>query len=619
MKNTVSGTQVPRFPVAVEALRQCLGIDAKHTLFLFEQARKNKSDLLIEMRNRERASAPHLTDRAVAKISNLRFLSVLDPSKIKLRPQMSLLKSANLRVVTYEKEPGKSILLLAPREMDLPRLYTMRKFFRVRSMEIVIVSPHTLRSALIMATRQQRLQEATFGLLQQNPENSSERVSTAPQGFILGCSLLILLYSLVFHTSQTFFFLHLLASFFFFLCVALRGFAIPLAMQKKKHMVEVSHETNGKTYCVLIPLHKEAEIIGQLISSMEKLDWPIGQLKIILICEEDDHKTIEALECLRLQQHFSVVKVPFALPQTKPKALNFALSTVQADYVVVYDAEDRPHPLQLKEAYRKFSNGSKNNACLQAPLIISNGSQSVLSRLFAFEYSALFRGLLPFLAKRKLFLPLGGTSNHFDMKKLREIGAWDPFNVTEDADLGLRLRRVGFQTDTLLLPTYEDAPCELKVWIKQRTRWLKGWAQTWLVFMRHPIRALVEIGLGSFFLAQILFVGLLTSAALHLFVFLGYVIVLSSHFILGTTSNLLPTFVEFDLLNFLLGYLSFFTLGVITTRIDHPEIELTKVALTLPIYWALLSVSAWRAIWHLIFKPHLWEKTPHKPVESLSQ
>lgn len=616
MSNTVSGTQVPRFSVAVEALRQCLGIDAKQLVFLFNEAKHNQSDLLIEMRNREKLTAPHLTDRAVAKISNLEFLAIIDPARIRLRPDINLIAAANLRVVTYEIEPGVMILLLSARENDLPRLFALRKFSNVRKMKIVIVSPQTLRSALIIATKTERLKYATFDLQQNNPDNSSYRASTASQGFIVGGLVFLIFYALIFFEQQTLQISHLIASFFFFFCVLLRMLAIPLAMQKKKQFVEIAQKNDHKNYCVLVPLHREADVIHQLITSLERLDWPKGNLQIILICEENDDATLLALQKFKLKYHFSIVVVPYSLPQTKPKALNYALSTVIADFVVIYDAEDRPHPQQLKEAYKRFCTEAPNLACLQSPLMITNVSQSYLSRLFAFEYSALFRGLLPYLSSKALFLPLGGTSNHFKMEKLKAAGAWDPFNVTEDADLGLRLRRLGFKTDTLLLPTLEDAPTELNVWIKQRTRWMKGWAQTWLVLMRRPIIAFKEIGGASFLLAQILFVGLLTSAALHFFVFLGYIMYLLFTIILGWQTAIIPSFIQIDLINFVLGYLSFFTLGVITTKIDHPTIDLKKVAFFLPIYWIFMSLTAWRAIWHLIFKPHLWEKTPHTPAST---
>ena len=186
--------------------------------------------------------------------------------------------------------------------------------------------------------------------------------------------------------------------------------------------------------------------------------------------------------------------MPPGPPRTKPKALNYALQLIRGDYVVLYDAEDRPHPLQLLEAWRRFETGDEWLACVQAPLQISNGTRGIIPLMFAFEYSALFRGLLPWLSGHRALLPLGGTSNHFRKNALDEIGGWDPYNVTEDADIGLRLARFGYHTGTISLPTWEDAPEALSIWLPQRTRWFKGWLQSWLVHMRSPKALLRDVG-----------------------------------------------------------------------------------------------------------------------------
>ena len=263
---------------------------------------------------------------------------------------------------------------------------------------------------------------------------------------------------------------------------------------------------------MLIALYKEAEIISELLAALDALVWPRSKLEIKLICEADDTETLQAIRAHKLPSVVEVIEVPVHGPRTKPKALAYALPATSGEYVVLYDAEDRPHPLQLVEASQRFRDGGPRLACLQAPLEISNRDQGPMARLFAFEYAALFRGLLPWLAARSLLLPLGGTSNHFRRSVLDEIGGWDPYNVTEDADLGLRLARFGYRVETIRCPTYEDAPEDLKTWLPQRTRWFKGWLQTWLVHMRNPRLVAGDLGLRSVAVLNVLFAGMLISA-----------------------------------------------------------------------------------------------------------
>ena len=183
--------------------------------------------------------------------------------------------------------------------------------------------------------------------------------------------------------------------------------------------------------------------------------------------------------------------MPDLQPRTKPKALNYALPLARGEYVVIYDAEDRPEPGHLRQALRAFRAGPSNLAAVQARLNLYNTNlyntkENWLTRQFTIEYCALFDGLLPALDRLRLPIPLGGTSNHFRASALRWLMAWDPFNVTEDADLGIRLARYGYRCRMLGSTTYEEAPARPMSWLKQRTRWLKGYMQTWRVHMNHP-------------------------------------------------------------------------------------------------------------------------------------
>lgn len=230
-------------------------------------------------------------------------------------------------------------------------------------------------------------------------------------------------------------------------------------------------------YSVLVALYKEAEVVPDLLVGLGLLAWPRSKLEIKLVCEQDDAETIAAINVHPLRSFVEVILVPPSLPRTKPKALAYALRLSRGELIVLYDAEDRPHPMQLAEAWQRFQTAGRDLACLQAPLEIANRQENIIANMFGFEYAALFRGLLPWLADNRITLPLGGTSNHFCRDVLEEIGGWDPYNVTEDADVGLRLARHGYRCETLSCPTREQAPADFASWHRQRVRWFKGWTR----------------------------------------------------------------------------------------------------------------------------------------------
>jgi hypothetical protein len=228
-------------------------------------------------------------------------------------------------------------------------------------------------------------------------------------------------------------------------------------------------------YTLIIALYHEAEAVDGLIEALRELDYPPEKLDIKLVIETDDMKTWTALSRLRLAMPFEIVTAPNIGPRTKPKALNAALPFARGTFTAVYDAEDRPEPDQLRRVLGVFHGGSDDLACVQARLTIDNTADNWLARLFTAEYAAQFDLFLPGLAALSLPFPLGGSSNHFRTRVLREVGAWDPYNVTEDADLGMRLARLGYRTTVADSTTYEEAPAQLGPWLRQRTRWFKGW------------------------------------------------------------------------------------------------------------------------------------------------
>lgn len=363
------------------------------------------------------------------------------------------------------------------------------------------------------------------------------------------------------------------------------------------------------TYSVLVPVFDEADVIQPLTASLARLDYPASKVEIILVLEEVDLKTKAALLGMTLPGNMRAVVVPDSQPRTKPKALNYAMRFASGEFVVVFDAEDRPDPDQLRRAIAMFRAGPDNLACVQARLNIYNSRESWFTRQFTVEYSALFDAILPALARLGFPVPLGGTSNHFPRALLEEVLGWDPYNVTEDADLGIRLARMGYVTQVLPSTTWEEAPRYFGQWLRQRTRWLKGWMQTYLVHMRHPRRLFRELGFLQGLGFHVFLGGLILSALVHPVIYLvvGWNAVVPSARQMPNVLGALPFAVS--LFTLAAGYLSAIGIGVIAVgRRGHP---LIVAALQMPLCWLLISFAAYRALWQLWRDPFLWEKTAH--------
>jgi len=326
------------------------------------------------------------------------------------------------------------------------------------------------------------------------------------------------------------------------------------------------------------------------------------------VLEPDDRATRARLETMRLAAPFEIIIAPAVAPRTKPKALNAALASARGTFVVVYDAEDRPEPDQLRRALDAFADSDDRLACVQARLTIDNTADSWLARLFTAEYAGLFDVFLPSLAAWQLPLPLGGSSNHFRTDLLRRIGAWDPYNVTEDADLGMRLARHGYHATIINSTTYEESPARLRPWLRQRTSWMKGWLQTWLVHMRAPRRLMRELGPAGFIVFQLLVGGSVLAALVHpLFLSaLLWEIARESGHSHGTVT--LSTWLHGATL--LSGYLASAVLALIGLA-RRRLLGCGWTLLLMPIYWLLLSLAAWRALDQLLRDPYRWEKTEH--------
>ena len=373
--------------------------------------------------------------------------------------------------------------------------------------------------------------------------------------------------------------------------------------------VQALQDSTLPTYSVLVPLYKEPNVLPIIAAAIRKLDYPLSKLDIKLVLEEDDHETIDAAKALGLEANFELIRVPFSNPRTKPKACNYALSFARGEYVTIYDAEDKPQPDQLKKVVCAFRKASPDTACIQARLNYFNAFENWLTRLFTLEYSLWFDFYLPALESLRIPIPLGGTSNHFPIRVLRQLNAWDPYNVTEDADLGVRLTQLGYRTGVVNSTTYEEAASRIRVWIGQRSRWIKGYLQTYLVHMRHPVRFAHSVGtvgfLGfQFFVGSVIFMTLLVPLTWLVF---ALWLLTGTH----TIDFLFPSVLLYlSLFSLLFGNGVFIYLSMIGA-FKRKLYSLMPIALTIPVYWFLMFVAGYKAIWQLIFNPFYWEKTTH--------
>lgn len=360
-------------------------------------------------------------------------------------------------------------------------------------------------------------------------------------------------------------------------------------------------------YSVLVPLFRESEeVLEKLIRQLDALDYPKEKLDIKLICEADDKPTLDALKTLKPPQCMQIIAVPPSSPRTKPKACNVALSQVRGEYVVIYDAEDAPAHDQLKRAVALFRLSPPNTACLQASLNYFNRNENILTRLFSIEYSALFNILLPGLERLGLPIPLGGTSNHLNTAALRDVGGWDAFNVTEDADLGIRLHYFGYATRTLPSLTLEECPIGLNAWLKQRTRWIKGYIQTWLVFTRDPAELKKRLGRKGYYGFQFFIGAPALTFLLAPFFWVAFILSLTGTFNAGLSITLQWLCAA----SFIGGTLTHWLFARQVIRQERWQ-GMQLAALLYPLYWILHSFAAARALLQLITAPHYWDKTRH--------
>lgn len=366
------------------------------------------------------------------------------------------------------------------------------------------------------------------------------------------------------------------------------------------------------TYTVFCPLYKEWQVVPQFVNAMARLDYPKDKLQVMLLLEADDKETITNIRKYNLPDFFKIVVVPDSHPKTKPKACNYGLAHASGEYAVIYDAEDIPDEQQLKKAVIAFELTGEKIACVQAKLNFYNPHQNLLSRMFTAEYSLWFDLVLTGLQSINAPIPLGGTSNHFKTRDLVILGGWDSFNVTEDCDLGMRLVKAGYKTVIINSITLEEANISYRNWVKQRSRWIKGYMQSYLVHCR----SLSDFSLSKkefhLFGFQLIVGGKIFSMFINP---LMWLITLSYVLVRAHVGNFIqslfpPAVLYMGIFSLVIGnflYVYYYMIGCA----KHGHDDLVKYVFLIPFYWLGMSIAAWLAVHDLIVAPHYWAKTQH--------
>ena len=499
--------------------------------------------------------------------------------------------------------------LLAPRGAAIAAIIQASRRALAAPPGFAVTTPAHLSALVQRRHRREILAMASFDLLNRHPHFSAfharAKMPPARVATMLLVALAGLLASGLFWIGVTF-----ACGLVFFGAIFLRLAAAAECHGPEPAPPDRLPEAALPFYTLVVPLYDEARVVAQLVTALDGLDYPKAKLDIKLVVEERDHATIAALQALALPARYDIIHAPDGKPRTKPRALNMALALARGSLLTVFDAEDMPEPQQLRLAAAHFAAAPPSLSCVQARLAIENFDESWLTRLFALEYAALFDVIDPGLARLGLPLPLGGTSNHFKTKALRQVSGWDAWNVTEDADLGLRLARCGHDVGTIASSTHEEAPVTMAAWIGQRRRWQKGWAQTIATHLHNPAQFVADLGLCRAILSAALILGMVMGPLLGP-IFAVWMIyqcwfcdLMRPQTAFEICTSSLACFV------FLAGLVATLwplILGARRRKLQH----LLPWLVALPAYYIIGSIAAWQGLFELCSNPFHWQKTAH--------
>ena len=347
-----------------------------------------------------------------------------------------------------------------------------------------------------------------------------------------------------------------------------------------------------------------------LFDALSRMDYPKHKLDALLLIEADDAHTRAAIEQVGRPPWMRVLRLPPGTPRTKPRAMGIGLRYAKGTLVAVYDAEDKPDPAQLKKAAWGFQRADASVACLQAKLGYYNPRQNLLTRWFTLEYDGWFNIFLPGLHRIGAPIPLGGTSNHFRREALDAVPRLGSVQRHRGRGPRVALRPPRAHNDDARVDHRRGGQQPGANWLRQRSRWSKGYMQTVLVHTRHPWRLLRELGAqghdrSSCSRSAAPFVTALLAPLFWLLLVLW--VFLQPDWIAALFPGPVYYAASVSLVagNFALVFLS---LGAAVSR-GHDD--LAPHALLIPCYWALMSAATYVALVELFVRPYHWHKTEH--------
>jgi cellulose synthase/poly-beta-1,6-N-acetylglucosamine synthase-like glycosyltransferase len=493
--------------------------------------------------------------------------------------------------------------VIAPRAQFVPRLIEAAQTSRYRSGSFALASPQRFAS-LLRARRSEELLEVALGRLpaRLTARHGMTRLQIAALGVLaaLASALGVANFAALQAVASAALWLTFSAM------ILLRSMAA-IANNRQSRPPALADD-QLPDYTIVVALYRETRVVEDLIRALDGLEYPKSKLDIKLVVEERDAETLSRLIDLNLPARYEIIVAPPGPPQTKPRALNIALSSARGQLIVVYDAEDAPAADQLRLAAARFA-ADRNLDCLQARLAIRNRDESWLSHLFAIEYATLFDFINPGLCALDLPIALGGSSNHFRIRSLTDVGAWDEWNVTEDADLGIRLARFGYRVRALDSDTSEEAPHELKNWFRQRVRWQKGWMQTLIVHSRRPNLFRRDLGTQRAVAATTLIGGAIVGGLF----WPAFALTTIWRALTVGHGELMPSRELTDVFTYILALSGIWAIvlpAAVAARLRGLKLNPRTLAL-MPVYYLLLTAATWTAMVHFVMWPHYWGKTDH--------
>ncbi len=484
-----------------------------------------------------------------------------------------------------------------------------------RKLRIFVTGYRDVMSILNLRYHTEHEEASRLDLVNRRPEDSAIHQISRRQAIIFIVLALVMILGFIFQSQVTGTVIAGIIELMYALVSIFRLWAMTKAASQDSEIfvskadMDAIPPTSLPAYTILVPLYKEASVLPTLAKAMKELQYPKDRLDVKFLLEEDDEETIEACRAAHLPPYVELLIVPDSQPRTKPKACNYGLTKARGEYVVIFDAEDIPDPDQLLKAITIFRQSDDNMACVQAKLSYYNENQNILTRWFTSEYANWFELLLPSLYGHDMPVPLGGTSNHLRTDVVREMGAWDPYNVAEDADLGVRLHKAGYRTAVMDSITFEEANSDFVNWVRQRSRWVKGYLQTWLVHMRHPVKLWKELGMVGFWGFQMTIGG--TPLQFLINPILWAITILWFLFQPNYMHEVFSGWIYYvGNLCLFLGNTSFIMANLVGV-IKAKRWSLAIWTLLTPIYWVFMSIASYKALNQLIFKPSYWEKTIH--------